>query len=265
MSVPSTTTLPTTLAWLRDTMPVPGGIAWLRLRNQSNMPPDVRYRERRVTVLPEPQGWIAIVGIPLEAQLGQHTVIDQDTGDRYTFEVFNKQYKTQHIRLKNTRQVNPNLADTERIREEVAKIKAALASPWRPTAVSPLPLSKPVAGRFGGAFGSRRYFNGQARKPHNGLDIVASKNTPVIAAAEGVVVNAGSYFFNGNAVFIDHGQGIVTVYCHLQDIFVSIGEAVARGQTVGTVGQTGRATGPHLHWSVSMNNTMIDPALVLQR
>lgn len=264
-SLPVTPPVTAPWAWLNETTPVPGGIAWLHLNSQSNTPPDVRYRERRVTVLPVASGWIAVIGIPLDTRLGQHTVIDQGTGERYAFEVFDKQYKTQHIRLKNRRQVSPEKSDVDRIRQETAKIKAALASPWRPTLLSPLPLLKPVAGRFGGTFGLRRYFNGEARKPHSGLDIVAAKNTPIVAAADGVIVNTGSYFFNGNTVFIDHGQSIVTVYCHLQDILVDVGQVVVRGQTIGTVGQSGRATGPHLHWGVSMNNTMIDPLLVLQR
>jgi murein DD-endopeptidase MepM/ murein hydrolase activator NlpD len=133
------------------------------------------------------------------------------------------------------------------------------------TALSPLPLIPPVEGRFvEDSFGKRRYFNGQARNPHSGLDIKAPEDRPVMAAADGIVTNTGHYFFNGKTVFIDHGQGIVTMYCHLHEVEVSPGQSVSKGQRIGTVGKTGRATGPHLHWGVSLNGTMIDPMFVMQ-
>jgi murein DD-endopeptidase MepM/ murein hydrolase activator NlpD len=215
-------------------------------------------------VFQDQQQWVALVGIPLSAELGQHMLIDQEMGQRYPFQVFNKQYKTQHITLKQKRHVTPNPKDLQRIQQETKTIRAALATPWRATQTPPLPLLKPVQGRTSGVFGSRRYFNGQPRKPHSGWDIAAAQGTPIISPADGVVVNTGHYFFNGNSVFIDHGQGLVTMYCHLHDIAVHENEQVLQGQTIGFVGKTGRATGPHLHWGVSLNQTMIDPTLVLQ-
>lgn len=264
VSVPLAPPLPKQLTNLQYLRPVPGGIAWIPLNSQSVVPPQLFYRQQRVMVLRDQQQWIAVVGIPLSAELGQHVLVDQQTRQEYPFQVVNKYYETQHITLKTQRHVTPNPEDTQRIQQETNRIKAALATPWRATQTPPLPLLKPVQGRTSGTFGSRRYFNGQPRKPHSGLDIAAPQGTPVIAPAEGIVVNTGQYFFNGKTVFLDHGQGLVTMYCHLSDIAVRENEYVTRGQTIGFVGKTGRATGPHLHWGVSLNQTMIDPMLVVQ-
>ena len=126
-------------------------------------------------------------------------------------------------------------------------------------------MLQPVEGRYSSPFGLRRFFNEQARKPHSGLDIVANEGTPVRAAADGVVINTGNYFFNGNTVFIDHGQGLITMYCHLNRIDVSDGQQVKRGDLIGGVGSTGRVTGAHLHWSVLLNGTLVNPELFLSK
>jgi len=241
---------------------VPGGIAWVPLESQGTIPPNIHYQQRRVVVLHDGKQWIALVGIPLSAKLGRHTVIDQQTRKRYSFTVKPKKYKTQRIRLKNKRKVNPNRKDLQRINHERQRINTALASPWQATTTSPLPLTQPVHGRFSSPFGLRRFFNGQRRNPHSGLDIAAPLGTSVAAAATGQVVNTGHYFYTGNTVIINHGQGIVTLYGHLNTIAVQSGQTVKRGQKIGTVGKTGRATGPHLHWGVAINYTMVNPKLV---
>jgi murein DD-endopeptidase MepM/ murein hydrolase activator NlpD len=122
-----------------------------------------------------------------------------------------------------------------------------------------LPVTAPVSSPFG----LRRFFNEQPRKPHSGLDLAAAEGTPISAPASGKITDTGDFFFNGNTVFIDHGQGLVTMYCHLSKIDVEPGQTVNTGDIIGAVGKTGRVTGAHLHWSVSLNNTRIDPTLFL--
>jgi murein DD-endopeptidase MepM/ murein hydrolase activator NlpD len=126
-----------------------------------------------------------------------------------------------------------------------------------------LRFQAPVDGRRSGSFGLRRVFNGQARNPHSGMDIAAPTGTPVRAPAAGTVIDCGDYFFNGNTIWLDHGGGLLTMMCHLQTIEVAEGDGVEVGQRIASVGATGRATGPHLHWSVSLNRAMVDPALFI--
>jgi len=127
-----------------------------------------------------------------------------------------------------------------------------------------LPLAAPLEPLPpGGHFGSRRVINGEARNPHGGLDFSADLGAPVRAAADGTVVMVGNHFFGGNAVFVDHGDGLISMYFHLSKVAVAEGQQLARGALVGEVGATGRATGPHLHFGVQLDGSRIDPAALL--
>jgi len=177
--------------------------------------------------------------------------------------VLDKQYETQHLTIKNKRKVNPNPDDMKRIGKERKKINAALAHWDDNFYTNTLQLDLPVQGRLSSPFGLRRFFNEQPRKPHSGIDIAAPKGTPIKAPASGKVILTGDFFFNGNSAFIDHGQGLITMYCHMDSIKVEEGQLVKQGEQLGTIGMTGRVTGPHLHWSISMNNARIDPNLIV--
>lgn len=171
-------------------------------------------------------------------------------------------YEVQRITLEDDAKVNLSAADLERVRRENQKIAQlwGLDSPRQ----FRLPLTSPLDPLpSGGRFGSRRFFNDQPRSPHSGVDFSAELGTPVLAAAAGRVALTGDFFFSGRSVFLDHGDGLISMYFHLSGIAVATGEAVRRGEVLGLVGATGRATGPHLHFGIRWHRARIDPQLLL--
>ncbi|MGB6106094.1 MAG: peptidoglycan DD-metalloendopeptidase family protein [Pusillimonas sp.] len=244
--------------------PVPGGVAVVGLDEPGDAPRAFYKKHRVMVVRDSDQAWIAVVGIDLKTAAGPQAIqVESGQGSRtLSFQVSPKNYKSQHIKLKNKSHVNPDPAQTKRFEREYQEQMAAYAN-FRPTGPSNVSLDKPVEGRLSSPFGLRRFFNGEERNAHSGLDFAVPSGTSVRAPADGVVTIVADYFFNGKTVFIDHGQGFVTMYCHLSAFQVEPGQEVRRGQVIGLVGATGRATGPHLHWNVSLNNTRVDPAIFI--
>jgi len=240
----------------------PGGIVIIPIH--SELKPVAFYDQQKVMVIGESGNWQAVVGIPLSTKPGEHAIriIQGEKEFVAKFPVVDKEYKTQYLTIKNKRKVNPNALDMERISKETKLIQAAKQA-WTETNDIDLELNIPAPGPYSSPFGLRRFFNEQPRRPHSGLDIAAPEGTPIAAAADGIVVNTGNYFFNGNTVFIEHGQGLITMYCHMNKINVTTGQVVKTGDIIGEVGKTGRATGAHLHWSVILNNTTVDPMLFI--
>ncbi|KPX31288.1 peptidoglycan DD-metalloendopeptidase family protein [Pseudomonas ficuserectae] len=240
--------------------PVPGGVAVIDL-GTGTQAPTATYQGKPVLVVKE-QGtrWLAIVGIPLTVKPGTQQVTSG--GRTLNFTVGSKKYPEQHITLKNKRQVNPNPEDNKRIEGELAEQLRAYRS-FSPGTPSNLILDKPVNGPLSSRFGVRRFFNGEERNPHSGLDFAVPAGTPIKSPAAGKVILTGNYFFNGNTVFVDHGQGFISMFCHMSKIDVKVGDLVPRGGVVGKVGATGRATGPHMHWNVSLNDARVDPAIFI--
>ncbi|MFP4129470.1 MAG: peptidoglycan DD-metalloendopeptidase family protein [Halorhodospira sp.] len=240
--------------------PIPGGVARVELAADER-PGQVRYKGEEVLLRADEGGWQALVGIDLEAEPGPHTLVVD--GERRSFTVEPFEYETQRLTIDEEAMASPSGDTLERIRAEQREIRAAYRS--RAVAAEPrLDLHAPVDdGQVSGPFGLRRYINGEPRSPHSGLDLAAPAGTPVEAAAAGEVVETGDYYFNGKTVLIDHGAGLVTMYCHMDELAVASGDRVARGEAIGTVGATGRATGAHLHLSVILNGNPVDPELFL--
>ena len=245
---------------------VPGGLALIDLDAGESMAGRVWYGDHPVPILRHGDSWVAVVGIPLEAEPGPQKLKIMNAQNAQVgvldFEVASKKYEEQHLQVKNKRHVNPSKEDLERISRERERIERAL-SRYSNERVPELAMAVPVKGRQSSSFGLRRFFNGEPRRPHSGLDIAAPAGTIIRSPSAGIVIETGNFFFNGNSVFIDHGRGVVTMYCHLSRIDVASGDDVAAGDPLGLVGATGRVTGAHLHWSVAVNRAMVDPSLFL--
>ena len=203
----------------------------------------------------------ALIGIDADAEPGKREVLVRTgSGAEHTidFVVIGREFPEERLTIANRRHVNPEPADLERYaRERKIQLDAyALRTVLRDDL---LPFAMPLEGRISSAFGYRRVLNGQPRARHSGLDIAANTGTPVVVPAPGTVAVTGDFFFNGMTVQIDHGGGLVTMYCHLSRIDVGEGEVVRRGQLLGAVGATGRVTGAHLHWTVSLRGVRVDP------
>ncbi|UCL85907.1 M23 family metallopeptidase [Pseudomonas sp. HS-18] len=244
--------------------PVPGGVVVVQLGQDAAVPTATFQGKPVLVVREEGRDWIAIVGIPLTTKAGNQQIAVKQAGASRNlgFTVGAKHYKEQRITLKNTRQVNPLPEDLKRINRELAEQTAAYRS-FSPGTPSNLVLDKPVDGPLSSPFGLRRFFNGEERNPHSGLDFAVPAGTPIKTPAAGKVILIGNYFFNGNTVFVDHGQGFISMFCHMSKIDVKLGDQLPRGGVVGRVGATGRATGPHMHWNVSLNDARVDPAIFI--
>ena len=232
---------------------VPGGVyAWPVPENSRN----VRFNGHPVLIA----GDTALVGIPIEQSLGNATLTFMQQGQEltHTFEIVDKRYTEQRITLKNQEMVTPNPQQLERIRAEGKRQRAIYAQVSKAIDLS-AGFTMPLQGRTTSLFGHRRFFNDQPRSPHSGLDIAAPTGTPITAPAPGTVALVDDLYYNGKTVFLDHGQGLITMYCHLSEQSVTTGQVVEQNQQIGLVGATGRVTGPHLHWSVSLNGYRIDP------
>ena len=243
--------------------PVPGGVAVVDL-GDSPQAPRVTYQRKPVLVVREDDArWIAIVGIPLTAKPGaQQVSVDGGSTGELSFTVGPRTYKEQRITLKNKEQVSPSPANVKRFERELAEQLKAYDQ-FSPRQPSNLLFDPPVDGPLSSPFGLRRFFNGEERNPHSGLDFAVGAGTPIKSPAAGKVILVGDYFFNGKTVFVDHGQGLISMFCHMSKVDVKVGDELARGGIVGRVGATGRATGPRLHWNVSLNGVRVDPSIFI--
>ena len=230
----------------------------------------VELFEQRTSFVQTDQGWIAILGVDVDVQAGSYTVDISFTysdgrqqSRTQTIEVLSKNFPTTELTVApGYVQLSPeNQARAMVESQEINAVYNELnpASYWGES------FQVPIPGAIDGQnFGHRRIFNGEPRAPHSGADLSATTGTEIHASNTGNIVLAKDFFFNGNAVFIDHGLGVYTMYLHLSKILVRVGDFVERGQIIGLVGETGRVTGPHLHWEITLQGVPIDPELFLR-
>ncbi len=243
---------------------VPGGVAIVGL-GESAQPPVATLGGQPVMVASDGTQWNAVVGISLSTQQGSTLRIavrhPNGEADEVPIEVGSKQYATQELTVK-PGQVNLSEKNLARYRRESAHLKK-ICQTFSEQLPGSLLLMQPCEGVRSSSFGLRRVFNGESRNPHSGMDLAAPEGTPVLAAASGRVIDRGDYFFSGNMIILDHGQGLLTLYAHLSAMNVDVGEQVEQGAQIGLVGATGRVTGAHLHFGVYLNSVPVDPALFL--
>ncbi len=255
--------LTTALLAAPEHSPWPGGIGIVRIAGEQR--PSVIVDDQLTLILRAGNEWIALIGIPLEQSAPGTLTATISVPNRPTRQVELKiepnTYEEQRLSV-NRKYVDPSPEELERIFAEREIIDAALNN-WREASIADVSLQTPVGGRRSSSFGLRRFFNDQPRSPHKGMDIAANSGTPINAPMSGVVTATGNYFFNGNTVIIDHGQGLISLYCHLSEIDVDEGVTVSTGTAIGKVGATGRVTGAHLHFATYLNGTAVDPALLL--
>ncbi|MHB1115454.1 peptidoglycan DD-metalloendopeptidase family protein [Sideroxydans sp.] len=245
---------------------VPGGVALVPLGSvvANAQTPQAWLGQQPILVTADKGKWYAVVGLPLDMKPGTHVlqVKRNEAAQKLTFKVRPKRYPEQRITLKDKSKVELSPEDEARAIGEIARIKQ-LKLHWQPSPNTDTTFIQPAQGRLSGHFGLRRIFNGQPRAPHAGIDVAVPTGTEVVASSPGKVLAVDDYFFNGKTVFLDHGNGLLTMYCHLDRIDVATDLTVSKGQQIGLSGKTGRATGPHLHWSVILNGAMVDPKLFL--
>lgn len=244
---------------------VPGGVAIIAVGSSEAPKPTVTFNQSNVWVAKRGNEWVAVVGIPLNTVPGEQQINVSRGGELSTlrFDVKPKRYPEQRLTLHRD-MVEPPPEVQARIERESAHLKT-VRSTWtelpQPTrAEFVLPTKGPLSSRFG----LQRILNGKPRSPHAGLDVAAPLGTPIYSPGEGVVLDTGDYYYCGKTVFIDHGQGLITLYCHLSEILVNKGDVLKQGDRIGLVGSTGRSTGPHLHWTVYLNAVAVEPELFIR-
>ncbi len=244
---------------------IPGGVALVPLQTNSESAPNVNFSRHKVMVVGQPRHWSALIGIPLTLTAGEHAIVTKDdsghTSKQY-FKVIAFEYPHESITISDENYVTPDQATQTRIKQERSKLKSVLAT-WHDTANPDTDFQWPVSGRISSPFGLQRFFNQTLRSRHTGLDIAAATGTPVHAVASGRVIESGNYFYTGHTVLIDHGQGLISMYCHLNKSLVKVGEQVKPSDVIAEVGATGRVTGPHLHLTVLLNQSKVEPRLFL--
>jgi murein DD-endopeptidase MepM/ murein hydrolase activator NlpD len=227
-----------------------------------------RFLNRRVPFFRNESSYAGLLGLDIEDPPGAHELTvelrseSQTRQLSYSILVIKQKYPVQHLTLPKDK-VDLDEASLVRVKAEQEQVRSvleivSLSRLWNGGFI------EPVAGTSTGAFGRLRIINGQPRSPHNGEDIAAPMGTEVVATADGIARLTVDHFFAGKGLFVDHGLGLYSMYFHLSEILVQDGHPVTKGQIIGKVGASGRASGPHLHWAVRINGARVNPYSLLK-
>ncbi len=216
--------------------------------------------------LPVSDKGVVVLPVDMDAKPGEaHVTLEFADGSRatYNFNVEAHTFREERLQIANQRYVEPHPEDVERYTREAERQEKVYSS-FSEMSALPFPMAVPTNGCRSSEFGVRRFLNDQPRSPHSGLDIAAPTGTPIIAPAAGRIALTGDFFFSGKLVMIDHGAGIVSVLGHMSEVSAEEGQLVDQGDLVGEVGATGRVTGAHVHWTLSIGGVRVDPEFALE-
>ncbi len=240
-----------------------GDLGLIRVKGEHGETPQKTWMKKKIGLVPnqEKTGWHGFVSADLRAKPGiYHILIKLHPSGRkkdIDIKITEKKYGVRLLTLPK-KMVDLDAQTLKRVREESGKMKKLWVAPF----ATPLwegPFIRPVPGEVVGPFGRSSIINEQPRSPHSGVDLRAKRGTPIKVMNNGKVALIGDHFFTGLTVVIDHGGGIQSMYFHLDENLVKEGQRVTRGELIGLVGSTGRATGPHLHLGVRVNGARVDP------
>ena len=244
---------------------IPGGVLVLPVpKNTISANIATTNKEKRTILIHD---GFAIIGIPIsykEKAIEVTFLLKTKQKIKQLIDIQPHKYEEQHITLKKSKKkyLAPDKKVIDRIIREKKEMKE-LYKTFTPS-LSAINFIWPIEdARISSMFGLRRFYNKQPKAPHSGIDLAAPIGTPIKAPSSGTVLAVGDYYFNGNTVFLDHGKGLISMFCHLDKWTVQKGDNVKQGEIIGMVGNTGRSTGPHLHWTISLNTAKVDPILFL--
>ena len=252
------------LAASDDHMYVYPGSIYITELTKNEYDQDIFHGENRLLKWSKNGKFYLIYGVSYKSQIGLNELLLRDKNSNnlktISFNILNKDFTIQKINV-NKKYTKPSLDNIERIKRDSMRLSQA-RNIWIDSNPD-LDFILPVEGIVTGVFGTKRFYTGVEGNYHNGYDIAADIGTPIIAPSSGRIILTGNFFYNGKTIYLDHGRGLKSIMIHLDEILVQDNDFVKKGQIIGKVGSTGKSTGPHLHWSVLINNTYIDPELLV--
>ena len=239
-----------------------GGV-YIHKMEKSDLNSDILLNNEKLLTIEYKNNFFLIYGIPYDSPLGENNLkIKINSNISYlNFNIQDKNFDTQHINV-SSKYISPGIDSQKRIsleRKNLIKAKDI----WYNESPD-LKFIIPANGIITGKFGTKRFYNGKEGNFHNGLDVAAERGSPIISPSRGKVILTGNYYYNGKFIILDHGKGLKSIFIHLDEILVKKGEIISKGDLIGKIGNTGKSSGPHLHWSLMLNKTYIDPEYFLE-
>ena len=238
-----------------------GGI-YIHEFKQYNSNPEVFSNNQKLLTVEYRDRYFLIHPIPYESDLGRNKleVEINNNIDHLSFNVKKKTFDTQNISV-SSKYTKPGIDNQERINLERKSLQVA-KNIWYDQDPD-LKFIIPADGIITGRFGTKRFYNGTEGNFHNGLDVAAKKGSAIVSPSKGKIILTGNYYYNGKFILLDHGKGLKSIFIHLDEILVKKGQLVNKGDLIGKMGSTGKSTGPHLHWSLMLSKTYVNPEYFL--